>query len=115
MATSNKTHRLVLVLFFFILASNSLMSSARLTPMDPSFNVLALPLHHRKSEQDPKPQVVLPCHHHHMVPTKNSHVRIIRHPSPRLVGKYGPMILSMLPRGPVPSSGPSKGTNDIKN
>ncbi|KAF3433285.1 hypothetical protein FNV43_RR24387 [Rhamnella rubrinervis] len=29
--------------------------------------------------------------------------------------KYGPLILSMLPKGPVPSSGPSKRINGLKN
>ncbi|KAG4392836.1 hypothetical protein AAZX31_04G202400 [Glycine max] len=38
-------------------------------------------------------------------------------PSDRRVagGKYGPMILNMLPKGPVPPSGPSKGTNNLNN
>jgi hypothetical protein len=35
--------------------------------------------------------------------------------SPRLAGKYGPMILTMLPKGSRPSSGPSKGTNSVHN
>ncbi|KAJ8763998.1 hypothetical protein K2173_004870 [Erythroxylum novogranatense] len=29
--------------------------------------------------------------------------------------RYGPMILNMLPKGAIPSSGPSKGTNSINN
>ncbi|TKY73934.1 hypothetical protein E2542_SST02693 [Spatholobus suberectus] len=37
-------------------------------------------------------------------------------PGTRLAGgKYGPLILNMLPKGPVPPSGPSKGTNSINN
>lgn len=35
--------------------------------------------------------------------------------SPRLAGKYGPMVLTMLPKGQLPSSGPSKGTNSVHN
>ncbi|XWS74489.1 hypothetical protein CRYUN_Cryun01aG0002500 [Craigia yunnanensis] len=126
MATSHKTHHFItpVVLFLFIFTSNSL-SSARLlnnflshglAATEPTLN-LALPLDDvndvfDKSEQDPKPQV-RPCDY--MVPIKNTHMGILRSPTPRLAGKYGPMILSMLPKGPVPSSGPSKGTNDVKN
>ncbi|XWS08380.1 hypothetical protein CRYUN_Cryun41cG0074700 [Craigia yunnanensis] len=131
MATSHRTHQLItaVVLFLFFFTSTSL-SSARLLndflshglpATDPTFN-LALPVDNDndndndvfdKSEHDPKPQV-LPCDH--MVPIKNSHVGIImRSPTPRLAGKYGPMILSMLPKESVPSSGPSKGSNDVKN
>ncbi|XVF00372.1 hypothetical protein REPUB_Repub03eG0279900 [Reevesia pubescens] len=126
MTTSCKTHQLnitaVLLIFLFIFTSNSLYSSARLLndfvsnglpATEPTLNQLALPVDDDfdKSEQDPKPQQVLPCDH--KVPIKNSHVGILR--SPRLAGKNGPLILSMLPKGHVPSSGPSKGTNDIKN
>ncbi|XVE86037.1 hypothetical protein DITRI_Ditri18aG0004200 [Diplodiscus trichospermus] len=126
MATSRKTHRLItpaVLLFLFIFTSNSLLSSARLlndflshaaAATDPTTNVLALPLHDDKSQQHPSQPQVLPCDH--MVPIKNSHVgSLIRSPTPRLAGKYGPMILGMLPKGGVPSSGPSKGTNDIRN
>ncbi|PNX57536.1 hypothetical protein L195_g058744, partial [Trifolium pratense] len=28
---------------------------------------------------------------------------------------YGPLILNMLPKGKVPPSGPSKGTNNLNN
>ncbi|XVF29910.1 hypothetical protein REPUB_Repub16aG0011200 [Reevesia pubescens] len=125
MATSCKTHQLnitaVVLIFLFIFISNSL-SSARLLndfvsnglpATEPTLNYLALTVDDdfNKSEPDPKPQQVLPCDH--MVPIKNSHVGILR--PPRLAGKYGPMILSMLPKGPVPSSGPGTGTNDVKN
>ncbi|XWS65605.1 hypothetical protein CRYUN_Cryun05aG0128000 [Craigia yunnanensis] len=126
MATYRKTHRLAAVVFLFVFTSSSL-SSARLlngflshdlTATEPTLN-LALPVVDDdnnndvfdKSENDPKPRV-LPCDH--MVLIKNSHVGIMRSPTQRLTGKYGPMILSMLPKGPVPSSGPSKGTNDVK-
>ncbi|KAK7410815.1 hypothetical protein VNO78_01950 [Psophocarpus tetragonolobus] len=30
-------------------------------------------------------------------------------------GKYGALILNMLPKGPVPPSAPSKGTNNLNN
>ncbi|XP_022764426.1 uncharacterized protein LOC111309689 [Durio zibethinus] len=121
MATSQKTQKMnitAVVFFLFIFTSNS-FSSARLlngflsnglAATEPTLN-LELPVEDfDKSGQDPKPQV-LPCDH--MVPIRSSHVGLVR--SPRLAGKYGPMILSMLPKGPVPSSGPSKGTNDVRN
>ncbi|KAJ8771055.1 hypothetical protein K2173_023380 [Erythroxylum novogranatense] len=33
----------------------------------------------------------------------------------RISGKYGPMFLSMLPKGTIPPSGPSGGTNSLNN
>ncbi|GFZ15095.1 hypothetical protein Acr_24g0012850 [Actinidia rufa] len=33
----------------------------------------------------------------------------------RLRSRYGPLFLSMLPKGSVPPSGPSKGTNNMNN
>ncbi|KAL2339465.1 hypothetical protein Fmac_007405 [Flemingia macrophylla] len=34
----------------------------------------------------------------------------------RVAGKkFGPLVLNMLPKGPVPPSGPSKGTNGLNN
>ncbi|OMO89995.1 hypothetical protein COLO4_19449 [Corchorus olitorius] len=117
--------QLTATLFFLIIFTTTSLSSARLlndfvshglAATEPTLN-LALPLVDVNDEpvtteeqQEHKP-AVLPCDH--MVPIKNSHV-VLRRP-PRLAGKYGPMILSMLPKGPVPSSGPSKGTNDVKN
>ncbi|KAH1064700.1 hypothetical protein J1N35_029687 [Gossypium stocksii] len=109
MAASNKTHNSHLissVFFFFILLSNSSLSSARLlSATQPTLN-LALP--------SDKPHQALPCDH--MVPFKNFHVGVMRRsPSQKPAGKYGPSFLTMLPKGGhVPSSGPSKGSNDIK-
>ncbi|WRX12432.1 hypothetical protein QQP08_004919 [Theobroma cacao] len=119
------------VVVFFLIISTASGSSARLlngflshglqAATEPTLN-LALPLDSSddvvvtttSQEKDPNhhQQQVLPCDH--MVTIKNSHTGTLMR-SPRLAGKYGPMILSMLPREPVPSSGPSKGTNDIKN
>ncbi|XP_028778859.1 uncharacterized protein LOC114735338 [Neltuma alba] len=33
----------------------------------------------------------------------------------RRARKYGPLVLNMLPKGGVPPSGPSKGTNNVNN
>ncbi|KAF5726964.1 hypothetical protein HS088_TW22G00649 [Tripterygium wilfordii] len=33
----------------------------------------------------------------------------------RLHGRYGPLVLNMLPKGLPPPSGPSKGTNQVDN
>ena len=35
--------------------------------------------------------------------------------APRLAGKYGPLVLNMLPKGMKPPSGPSKRANNINN
>ncbi|KAE8721603.1 hypothetical protein F3Y22_tig00015498pilonHSYRG00124 [Hibiscus syriacus] len=125
MATSNKTHKyshlitsLVFFFFFFFVSSVSL-SSARLLSGNPSATQptlnLGLPVDVEgsdKPDQDPK-STALPCDH--MVPFKNFEVGVLRSPTQKLAGKYGPMFLSMLPKGgQVPSSGPSKGSNDIE-
>ena len=128
MATCCKTHQLAAVVFFLFVFTSSSLSSARLlndflshglAATEPTLS-LALPVDDdnnndvfNKIEQDTKPQV-LPCDH--MVLIKNSDVGILRSPTPRLTGKYGPMILSMLPKGsPVPPSAPGNGINDVKN
>ncbi|KAF7830873.1 hypothetical protein G2W53_013206 [Senna tora] len=57
------------------------------------------------------PGRVLPCHHH-----AEAAGRIGASPAKRVVaGKYGPLVLNMLPKGTVPPSGPSKGTNNVNN
>ncbi|XVE90974.1 hypothetical protein DITRI_Ditri20bG0118600 [Diplodiscus trichospermus] len=128
MATCRKTHQLAAVVVFLFVFTSSSLSLARLLNHDfpshglaatePTLN-LALPVDDEnnevfdKLEQDSKPKF-LPCDH--MVHIKNSHVGILRSSTPRLSGKYGPMILSMLPKGvPVPPSAPGKGSNDVKN
>ncbi|KAI4306542.1 hypothetical protein L6164_029812 [Bauhinia variegata] len=35
--------------------------------------------------------------------------------APRVAGKYGPLVLNMLPKGPVTPSGPSKKINHVIN
>ena len=129
-----KTQQLTaaLVFFFFVIfAASSVSNSARLPNVflshglaatEPTLN-LALPLDDggflvldkpataTSEEQDVSKPLVLPCDH--MVRIKNTHVGLRR--PPRLAGKYGPMVLNMLPKGPVPSSGPSGGTNENKD
>ncbi|KAL4332549.1 hypothetical protein GQ457_07G019800 [Hibiscus cannabinus] len=120
MAASIKTHNsLVFFFFFFVFIFSSVsLSSARLLNGNPSATRptlnLALPVAVDGSDQDPKSTALpLPCDH--MVSFKSFRVGVLRSPTQKLDGKYGPMILSMLPKGgQVPSSGPSKGSNDIK-
>ncbi|KAK9023960.1 hypothetical protein V6N11_004147 [Hibiscus sabdariffa] len=118
MAASIKTHKsLVFFFFFFLFIFSSIsLSSARLLNGNPSSTrptlSLALPVAVDGSDQDPK-STALPCDH--MVPFKNFRVGVLRSPTQKLDGKYGPMFLSMLPKGnKVPSSGGSIGINDIK-
>lgn len=35
--------------------------------------------------------------------------------APRLAGKYGPLLLTRLPKGSTPTSGPSKKTHSVQN
>ncbi|CAL5094244.1 unnamed protein product [Urochloa decumbens] len=39
-------------------------------------------------------------------------IRVAREMKEAVVDKYAPLLLAMLPRAPVPPSGPSGGTND---
>ncbi|KAL4339755.1 hypothetical protein GQ457_08G010120 [Hibiscus cannabinus] len=119
MASFCKPQRLVaMVLLLFIFTTSSL-SSARIlnsdglpatdttttTTMD--LALFALDVEDSRSEQVPEP-----CGHHMTRP----HVGILRSPTQRLTGNYGPMILGKLPKGvPVPPSAPSKGINNINN
>ncbi|GMI90508.1 hypothetical protein HRI_002720100 [Hibiscus trionum] len=114
MAASVKTQTsLVFFLLILFIFSSVSLSSARLLNDNPSATQpilnLALPVADDGSDQDPK-SIALPCDH--MVPFKNFRVGVLRSPTQKL---DGPMFLSMLPKGgQVPSSGPSKGSNDIK-
>lgn len=44
---------------------------------------------------------------------KEGHISVVRERGG--AKSYGPLILNMLPKGKVPSSGPSKGTNNLNN
>lgn len=93
-----KHHQYAAVLLVFLFLLSSSPSSARL------LNNIALP-----SQEEPAGHVS-PCDHMSVVAGKL--------PSPGMKvagGKYGALILNMLPKGTVPPSGPSKGTNNINN
>ena len=131
MATFYKSKYLaaVLLLFFIFTISTSPSSARLLSDSPPSTTETTLDLALADlveveddktdvvldvSKQDPEPQPQ-PCDIH-MVPMKKPHVGILKSPTQRLAGKYGPMIFSMLPKGvPTPPSAPSKGINDINN
>ncbi|KAE8682255.1 hypothetical protein F3Y22_tig00111273pilonHSYRG00360 [Hibiscus syriacus] len=121
MATSNKTHKYsqfitaLLVFSFSSISLSSRLLGGNPSAAQPTLN-LGLPVSVEgsdKPDQDPK-STALPCDHH-KVQFKNFEVGVLRSPTQKLAGKYGPMYLSMLPKGgKVPSSGPSKGSNDIE-
>uniref|UniRef100_A0A5B7CB11 Uncharacterized protein n=1 Tax=Davidia involucrata TaxID=16924 RepID=A0A5B7CB11_DAVIN len=105
-------HLTATTIFFFLIISQS-SSSARplngfypnsLAATEPALN-LALPGDNGASP--PEKDSSLPCE-------MDSSTEILA--PKRLGGKYGlPLVLNMLPKGPAPPSGPSKGTNNIKN
>lgn len=126
MAKSYKTHSLKP---FFLLISLSILSSSsarllhdsfpqNLAASEPDFN-LALPSDNvidaspeNPSEKDESRHVNVPCEmESNKNKDKNSDVKV----GARLAGKYGPTLLNMLPKGSVPNSGPSKGSNDIND
>ncbi|KAK8546052.1 hypothetical protein V6N13_067290 [Hibiscus sabdariffa] len=127
MASFCKPQRLVAMALLLFIFTTSSLSSARLlnhfhsdglpatdttttttTTMD--LALFALEVEESRSEQGPEP-----CDHH-MVAMTRPHVGILRSPTQRLAGNYGPMILGKLPKGvPVPPSAPSKGINNINN
>ncbi|KAJ6757765.1 hypothetical protein OIU74_026939 [Salix koriyanagi] len=108
------------ILLLFIVISVSAPSSARplsanllqsLTATEPALN-LALPMENMDDvfvnpAMEKDSEHVLPCH------TEIGEGSDIG--SARLAGKFGPMILNLLPKGTVPPSGPSKGTNSLNN
>jgi hypothetical protein len=104
------------ILFFFIIVSLSTSSSARplytnllqsitatesALPMENMDDVYVNPTMEKDSKH------VLPCH---MEIGEGSNIR-----STRLAGKFGPMILNVLPKGTIPPSGPSKGGNSLND
>ncbi|RDX93549.1 hypothetical protein CR513_24175, partial [Mucuna pruriens] len=101
---ANHRHLAAVMLVFLLLTSWWSSSSAR--PLN-----LALP-----SDRVVPPEDEEPAGH---VSTCRGHVRVagkLPLPGTRLAGgKYGPLVLNMLPKGPVPPSGPSKGINSINN
>lgn len=99
-------HFASLLLLLLLLMTSSSFTSARLlndfkvTPAEPTVNDLALPT----------AGAVLPCHMDHVAAAGKGT------PAKRLAGKYGPLVLNMLPKGGhIPPSGPSKGTNNVNN
>ncbi|KAJ1384721.1 hypothetical protein SESBI_42283 [Sesbania bispinosa] len=99
----------VLLLFLFVISPSSAARPFNihfnLPSTEPTLN-LALPT---DRVEQPAGGHVSPC----------DHMRVAgKLPSPGMRlggGKYGPMILNMLPKGKVPPSGPSKGTNNLNN
>ncbi|KAK7282431.1 hypothetical protein RIF29_11186 [Crotalaria pallida] len=90
-------HAVLLLVFLFLISSSS--SYARLLNIALPREGVVL------KEKEEQAGHVLPCEH--MV------VDVARK---RLSGgKYGRLILNMLPKGTVPPSGPSKGINNINN
>ncbi|KAE8684423.1 hypothetical protein F3Y22_tig00111131pilonHSYRG00219 [Hibiscus syriacus] len=110
MASSNETQKYSHLITSLVFFSSISLSSARLLNGHPSATrpTSNLALHvafdgSDKPELDPK-STALPFEH-----------MVLRSPTQKLAGKYGPMFLGMLPKGGnVPSSGPSKRSNDIK-
>lgn len=94
-----KHHQYAAVLLMFLFLLSSSPSSARLLD-------IALP-----SQEEPAGHVS-PCDHMRVVAAAGK----LPSPGMRVAGgKYGPLILNMLPKGTVPPSGPSKGTNNSNN
>ncbi|KAI9157528.1 hypothetical protein LWI28_023955 [Acer negundo] len=117
---------IVLLLFFFLLiTSHSSLSSARPLnhivhhhhlPQSESGSIfrIALPSDHIHSMEDMMIKRS-PCsdHHHHHAMESAADTRVLAYP--KLTGKYGKLVLNVLPKGVVPPSAPGKGTNDVKN
>lgn len=107
MATQHANHHHLAAFLFvsLLLISSSTPSSSR--PLNlalPSDRVVAPPA----EEEEPTGHVSA-CGHKRVVGK-------LPLPGTRLGGgKYGSLVLNMLPKGPVPPSGPSKGTNNLNN
>ncbi|KAL9313773.1 hypothetical protein ACSQ67_019225 [Phaseolus vulgaris] len=110
---ANHLH-LASILLLFLLLTSSTPSSAR--PFTGSYFSLG-PTHATFNLALPSERLVLP-----ETPGRVSacaHMRVAgKQPFPvtRLAGvKHKPLVLNMLPKGPVPPSGPSKGINNLNN
>ncbi|KAJ0047212.1 hypothetical protein Pint_06639 [Pistacia integerrima] len=123
----------ILIFLFFILLSHSSLSSARplhdfmLQNIDSgepaaaaaAFSI-ALPsdkVNSSEEENDANNGEVSKVPSHGKAPETNmkNSEKGISVSTPRISGKYQPLVLNILPKGTVPPSGPSKGTNDVNN
>ncbi|CAL0327553.1 unnamed protein product [Lupinus luteus] len=108
-------HAMLLLLFLFLISSSS--SYARLlngvTSLVHSETALNIALPSEGVFLKEKEELV-----DHALPRDHTVVVTGKVQSPEINlsgGKYGPLILNMLPKGTVPSSGPSKRINNVKN
>ncbi|OIW15295.1 hypothetical protein TanjilG_10735 [Lupinus angustifolius] len=112
---NHHNHAMLLLLFLFLISSSSsyarlLNGVTSLVTTETTLNI-ALPSEGVfLKEKEELAGHVLPCDHMVVVTGK------VQSPEFTLSGgKYGPLILNMLPKGKVPSSGPSKRINNVKN
>ncbi|CAJ2641702.1 unnamed protein product [Trifolium pratense] len=97
-----RNHHLRLAATLLILLSLSSLSSAR--PLNDFSHLPATS------------NLALPSDRTAMMPEKEGHVSgVLEIRGGGKAAAYGPLILNMLPKGKVPPSGPSKGTNNLNN
>lgn len=127
MAKSQALHYSVLLFFFFLCISQSaVLSSARplinghfpqsiAAATEPDFNKIALPSNKVNAPPVKDDRFAKPCD---MDAGKRSDTGIPAAEvvyQPTAAGKYRPLVLNVLPKGRIPSSGPSRRTNAVKN
>lgn len=97
----------VLILFLIVLSS-VLTSSASARLLNDHLTLLT------ENPSQPRKQQVLPYHKGDNTDIQASAVESSRFGA-AAAAKYGPLVLNLLPKGTKPPSGPSKGTNELKN
>ncbi|BFG22975.1 hypothetical protein CerSpe_092490 [Prunus speciosa] len=104
-----------------VLLAVSTCSSARL--LNDQLHHLELPKAQNKhnvflpenpSHEEAHHQHVFPCHTVNTDQASSSHLPAAPRFGAAAAAKYGPLVLNLLPKGPTPPSGPSKGTNNLK-
>uniref|UniRef100_A0A5B7CCN9 Uncharacterized protein n=1 Tax=Davidia involucrata TaxID=16924 RepID=A0A5B7CCN9_DAVIN len=113
MAKQIKLCHLTATIFFFLIICQS--STAR--PSNGFYPNKPLSLALPGDEVSASTVPANPSEKKHVQPCEMGYSKKMGIPAPKRLGaKYGPLLLSVLPKGdPIPPSGPSKRINDINN
>lgn len=111
-STNHLTHLLFFATLLILVSSSSARLLSHVPATEPDLN-LALPGENPVAGLPSEKERVVPCNMETGERPEMGRFQPLRLGGGR--NKYGPLILSMLPKGSVPSSGPSKRINGLKN
>ncbi|KAF5201568.1 hypothetical protein FRX31_008850 [Thalictrum thalictroides] len=112
------TMSMIIVFIVLVLASTSISAAARplhhshnfMASDHPALNIVLLPQENNQLMNSV--HVDHPCHEELSVTIRDVEQQ---QPDEKISGKYGSIVLNLLPKGTVPPSGPSKGSNSIND